>query len=152
MRCSWSLDPSPRKATVVWPRTDAPTARRARSNVATPLFPSNQSIVLLLFAVVDNVTSSESMTFFRFGNLMTQVVGVSRSKSDDFGHRILTSKKIRSDFAYFGLHKQGHLCLRSKNTGSLKLEIEPHRKRTRRVEIDVDHSLPETCAGTVFFS
>ena len=31
MRCSRSLRPSPRQLTVVWPRRDVPTARRARS-------------------------------------------------------------------------------------------------------------------------
>ena len=39
VRSSWSLGLSPRQPTVVWPRRDAPTARRARNNVAIQVCP-----------------------------------------------------------------------------------------------------------------
>ena len=67
MRVSWSLGPSTRQATVVWPRTDGPPAARASGakQRRTALSPSNSSIVLLLlFAVMDNILNSESKPFF----------------------------------------------------------------------------------------
>ena len=41
----------------------------------TAVSPSNSSIVLLLFAVVDNILNLESMPFFYLNILMTQTVG-----------------------------------------------------------------------------
>ena len=58
---------------------------------------------------------------------MTQVVGflpkIRRLGSSDSQIEI-----VPVGFCIFGLHKQGHSFLRSKNI-NLKLEIEPHRKQ-----------------------
>ena len=104
VRFSWSLSPSPHQPIVVWPRRDVPPADRAsgaKQRRYTAVSPSNSSIVLLLFAVVDNIFNLQSIPFF---DLKT------------FG------------FCVFGLHEQGRSFLRSKNP-NLKLEIEPHRKQ-----------------------
>ena len=68
MRFSWSLGPNPRQPTVVvWPGRDAPPADRAsgaKQRRYTGVSPSNSTIVLLLFVVVENIFNSESLPFF----------------------------------------------------------------------------------------
>ena len=67
MRSSWYLGPNPRQPTVtVWQRRDAPPADHAsgaKQRRYTVVSPSNSSIVLLLFVVVENVLNSEGSFF-----------------------------------------------------------------------------------------
>ena len=53
----------------------AARASGAKQRRYAAVSPSNLSIVLLLFAVVDNILNLESMLCFELKNLMTQVVG-----------------------------------------------------------------------------
>ena len=62
---------------------------------------------------------------------MTQVVGF-WAKIRRLGSSDSQIEKIPVGFCIFGLHKQGHSFLRSRNT-NLKLEIEPHRKQPKRL-------------------
>ena len=71
MRFSWSLGPSPREPTVVWPRRDTPTAdcvSGAKQRRHRAVSPSNSSIVLLLLLLlllvdVDKVLNLETSKF-----------------------------------------------------------------------------------------
>ena len=60
--------PSPRQPTaVVWPRRETPSADYASGATQRrypAASPSNSSIVLLLFAVVNNILNLETMPFF----------------------------------------------------------------------------------------
>ena len=97
MRSSWSLGPSPRQPTVVWPPRDAPPADRASGTKQRPytivVSPFNISIVLLLLPVVETSFNLKNMVIFRFENLT--IVG----NPTIWRHRILKSKDFRSDFA-----------------------------------------------------
>ena len=119
MRFSWSRGPSPRQPTVVWPRREAPPTdcasgakqrRYTAASLSSPCF-------LLMLAVVDN---------FEFRDYQVLFFDL---KSDDLGHRILKSKKIRSDLAYSDCILVSRL--QSKHT-NLKLQTEPRSKQPRR--------------------
>ena len=120
----------------------AARASGAKQRRYAAVSPSNFSIVLLLFAVVDNILNLESMLCFELKNLMTQVVG--------FWARIrrlgLWDSQIEKNpvgFCIFGLHYyRGHSFLRSKNA-NLKLEIEPHRKQPERYVPYISRCEPE---------
>ena len=76
MRFPCSLGPSPRQPTVIWSRRDEPAADHASraklSRFTSSVSTSNSSIVLALFAIVDNVFHLGSMTGF-FLQLLAQV-------------------------------------------------------------------------------
>ena len=68
MRFSWSLDLNPRVPTVVvWPRRYVPPTDRAsgaKQRRYAIVSPSNSSIVVQLFVVVENILNLESLPFF----------------------------------------------------------------------------------------
>ena len=93
MRFSWSLGASPRQPTVVWSRRDTPPADRASGAKQRRCTAVTIQLIDRAAAVCCRGQHFEvrKHALFRCGNLMTQV---------DLGHRILESKKIRSDSAY----------------------------------------------------
>ena len=130
VRFSWYLGPSPHQATVVWPRRDATPAARgsgAKQRRYIAVSPSNSWIVLLLFAVVDNILNIESIPFFDLR--MTEIVEF-WAKIRRLGSSDSQIEKFPVGFCIFGLHKQDHSFSRLKNR-NLKLELEPHRKQPK---------------------